>query len=60
MCISSLFAITSATLLLRLNVPGSVIELDRRTADELGAFAEDALDEAEALASADTEWRDVH
>ncbi len=46
--------------ILRLNVPGSVIDLDRRTADELGAFAEDALDEAEALASADTDWRDVH
>ena len=45
--------------ILRLNEPGSVIELDRRTADELGAFAEDALDEAEALASAETDWREV-
>lgn len=46
--------------ILRLNAPGIVIELDRRTADELGAFAEDALDEAEALASAATDRRDVH
>ena len=37
--------------ILRLNTPGVVIEVDRRTAEELGAFAEDALSEAEALAS---------
>ena len=46
--------------ILRLNDPGIVIELDRRTADELGAFVEDALDEAEALASAETDRQDVH
>ena len=37
--------------ILRLNTPGVVIEVDRRTAEELGAFEEDALSEAEALAS---------
>ncbi len=37
--------------ILRLNTPGVVIEVDRRTAEALGAFAEDALSEAEALAS---------
>jgi hypothetical protein len=46
--------------ILRLNEPGIVIELDRRTADALGAFVEDALDEDEALASTETERRDVH
>ena len=39
--------------ILRLNTPGIVIEVDRRTAEDLGAFAEDALSEAEALASGD-------
>ena len=37
--------------ILRLNTPGVVIEVDRRTAEDLGAFEEDALSEAEALAS---------
>jgi hypothetical protein len=37
--------------ILRLNTPGVVIEVDRRTAEALGAFAEDALSEAEALAA---------
>ena len=39
--------------ILRLNTPGIVIEADRRTAEDLGAFEEDALTEAEALASGD-------
>ena len=39
--------------ILRLNTPGIVIEVDRRTAEDLGAFEEDALSEAEALASGD-------
>jgi len=37
--------------ILRLNTPGIVIEVNRRTAEDLGAFEEDALSEAEALAS---------
>ena len=37
--------------ILRLNTPGVVIEVNRRTAEDLGAFEEDALSEAEALAS---------
>ena len=44
--------------LLDLNNPGIVIEVDRRTAEELGAFEEDALSEADALACADTERRE--
>ena len=44
--------------LLDLNRPGIVIEVDRRTAEDLGAFEEDALSEAEALACADTERRE--
>ena len=43
--------------LLDLNRPGIVIEVDRRTAEELGAFEEDALGEEDALASADSEDR---
>jgi len=39
--------------LLALTVPGTVIEIDPRTAEELGAFEETALTEQEALASAD-------
>lgn len=39
--------------LLALITPGTVIEIDPRTAEALGAFAEPALTEAEALASAD-------
>ena len=39
--------------LLSLNDPGTVIEIDPRTAEDLGAFEEQALTEAEALASAD-------
>ena len=46
--------------ILELDQPGVVIEVDRRTAEDLGAFAEDALDEAAALASAETDWREVH
>ena len=37
--------------ILCLNTPGVVIEVDRRTAEDLGAFVEEALSEAEALAS---------
>lgn len=39
--------------LLSLNTPGTRIELDARTAEELGAFEEQALTEADALESAD-------
>lgn len=46
--------------ILKLNQPGVVIEVDRRTAEDLGAFEEDALDEAEALASAETDPRETH
>ena len=46
--------------ILKLNQPGVVIEVDRRTAEDLGAFEEDALDEAEALASAETDPREIH
>ena len=46
--------------ILKLNHPGVVIEVDRRTAEDLGAFEEDALDEAEALASAEIDPREVH
>jgi hypothetical protein len=46
--------------LLGLNRPGLVIEVDPSTAEDLGAFEEDALDEAAALASADTDDQDVH
>jgi hypothetical protein len=43
--------------ILKLNQPGVVIEVDPRTAEDLGAFEEDAIDEAEALASAETDGR---
>jgi hypothetical protein len=46
--------------ILKLNEPGVVIEVDRRTAEDLGAFEEDALDEAEALASIETDEQGVH
>lgn len=46
---------TDEARLLELNRPGVVIDVDRRTAEELGAFEEDALSEAEALATADTD-----
>jgi len=46
--------------ILKLNQPGVVIEVDRRTAEDLGAFEEDALDEVEALASAAIDPREVH
>jgi hypothetical protein len=46
--------------ILKLNQPGVLIEVDRRTAEDLGAFEEDAIDEAEALASADIDPREVH
>ena len=36
----------------RLNTPGVVLEVDPKTAEELGAFEEDALSEEEALESA--------
>ena len=39
--------------LLALTVPGTVIEIDPRTAEELGAFEETALTEQDAFASAD-------
>jgi hypothetical protein len=48
------------TQILDLNRPGVVIEVDARTAEALGAFEEDALDEADALASADTDGQGVH
>ena len=41
--------------LLLLNAPGVIIEVDVRTAEDLGAFEEDALSEEEAFASADAE-----
>ena len=43
--------------LLDLNRPGIVIEVDRRTAEALGAFEEDAIGEEDAIASADSEDR---
>ena len=33
----------------RLNTPGVVVEVDKKTADDLGAFEEDALSEEDAL-----------
>jgi hypothetical protein len=39
--------------LLALTTPGTVLEIDPHTADNLGAFEEPALTEAEALASCD-------
>ena len=35
----------------KLNTPGRVVEVDQKTAAELGAFEEDALREDEALAA---------
>jgi hypothetical protein len=46
--------------ILKLNRPGVVIEVDPRTAEVLGAFEEDALSEAEALASTETDGEGVH
>jgi hypothetical protein len=46
--------------ILKLNQPGVVIEVDPRTAEDLGAFEEDAIDEAEALASAETDGPETH
>jgi hypothetical protein len=46
--------------ILKLNQPGVLIEVDRRTAEDLGAFEEDALEEAEALASTQIDSREVH
>jgi hypothetical protein len=46
--------------ILKLNEPGVVIEVDRRTAEDLGAFEEDALEEAEALACDGIDPREVH
>ncbi|MGE5153072.1 MAG: conjugal transfer protein TraD [Bdellovibrio bacteriovorus] len=46
--------------ILKLNQPGVVIEVDHRIAEDLGAFEEDALDEAEALASAEPDEQGVH
>jgi hypothetical protein len=48
------------TQILDLNRPGVIIEVDAPTAEALGAFEEDTLDEAEALASADTDGQGVH
>lgn len=48
------------TQILKLNRPGVVIEVDPRTAEALGAFEEDALSEAEAIASAETDEQGVH
>lgn len=39
--------------LLKLNTPGVVIEVDWETAEEMGAFIEDALSEQDALESND-------
>jgi len=47
------------TQILQLNRPGVVIEVDPRTAEDLGAFEEDALDEAEALASVETDGQET-
>jgi hypothetical protein len=38
--------------LLQLNRPGVIVEVDAKTAEDLGAFVEEALTEAEALESA--------
>ncbi|WP_133406851.1 conjugal transfer protein TraD [Parashewanella tropica] len=38
-----------------LNIPGTVIEVIQAEAEELGAFEEDALDEADALEANDVE-----
>jgi hypothetical protein len=46
--------------LLRLNEPGTVIEVDAATAEALGAFEEAALSEADALAAADAVPGEVH
>ena len=46
--------------ILKLNQPGVVIEVDRHTAEDLGAFEEDALDEDDALASAGLNGREIH
>jgi hypothetical protein len=35
----------------QLNTPGLVVEVDKRTAEELGAIEEDALSEEDALAA---------
>lgn len=48
------------TQILKLDQPGVVIEVDRRTAEDLGAFEEDALDETEAFASAEIDPRETH
>lgn len=37
--------------LLELNTLGRVVEVDKKTADDLGAFEEDALSEEDALAA---------
>ena len=34
-----------------LNTPGRVVEVDKKSAEELGAFEEDALSEEDALAA---------
>jgi hypothetical protein len=47
------------TALLALSRPGVVIEVDARTAEALGAFAEDALSEREALASVETDEQEA-
>jgi hypothetical protein len=46
--------------ILELNQPGIGIEVDPRTDEGLGAFEEDAHDEADALASAETAGQGVH
>lgn len=33
----------------KLNTPGNVVEVDKKTAEDLGAFEEDALSEEDAL-----------
>lgn len=35
----------------KLNTPGLVVEVDKKTAEELGAFEEDALSEDQAMAA---------
>ncbi len=41
--------------LFNLNIPGNIVEMTTKEAEELGAFEEDALTEVEALAANELE-----
>ncbi len=41
--------------LFNLNIPGNIVEMTAKEAEELGAFEEDALTEVEALAANELE-----